>query len=281
MINFKLHCRPLLRGFLAVLICGMFGMVWSPAASADSVCPSGNLSGLMDTTCDIGSLQFTFVTLFGYNYSYDFSTQTYTYGTQWTASNFTFTPVSNGFTLAFDGGPQSITAPLGSNFSSYNGANLYFLIADLNGMISGINVTGGTLSATGNTSSNASYFGEVCGGTSCLENKLVGGTQTTQNGGTQYTENLQFQIGSLFSSGAGLVSPFDLYALNGDSASWDGTPITYTLDSVPVATPEPGSLLLLCTGLLGMATIRLRPSAKKTEASSVLLASGPEGGANA
>jgi len=54
-----LHRGSALRGLLAVVGCWMFTMAWSSTASASLACVGGNLSGLIGTTCDIGSLEST------------------------------------------------------------------------------------------------------------------------------------------------------------------------------------------------------------------------------
>ncbi len=265
MARFGLHLRHVFRGFLAVLIGGMFALAWSPAASADQACVTVNLSALIGTTCDIGSMQLTFTSFSSQYSNYDGSN--WTYSAPWTASDFTFMPETNGFSLAFDGGPQSITAPLGSDSRTFDEAILFFAVTVLNGDLTGLSVTGGGLSATGTTSSFAEYYGSVCD-TNC-DSSIYGATWTTQNMGTQTCSYCSEDdlFGSPFSNGVdGQVHPFDLGAYNGDSASWDGTPTTFILEgsSTPTPTPEPSTLLMLCAGLLGIATIQLRRRAKQS-----------------
>lgn len=72
-------------------------LVFAVPAKADTVCDAANFSSIVGTTCSIGSLTFTFN---GF----------YSFGGGWTASSLFFTPATNGFTLDFLGGPQSIAA---------------------------------------------------------------------------------------------------------------------------------------------------------------------------
>lgn len=53
-----------------------------------------------------------------------------------------------------------------------------------------------------------------------------------------------------FAQGEGFVEPFALATNTGGTASWDGTPTSFTFDSE--VTPEPSSYLLFGTGLLGI-----------------------------
>ena len=75
-----------------VCLCGRAKADGVPASSAST------LSALMGTTCVIGNLQFAF------NIGFSVSAP-------WSTSDFFFTPVPYGFTVSFDGGPQSVTSP--------------------------------------------------------------------------------------------------------------------------------------------------------------------------
>ena len=200
----------------------------SPAL-ADSDCAAGSLSTVMGTTCNIGSLQFTF--------------SDYT-ASSWTPSNFTLTPVSNGFTLSFDGGAQSITGPTSS--ISYDYFELYYYVTDLTGVLTGESVSGGELLTSGGTSIPpfAEYYGYTCPLGSDCETRI--GAFADSNGGPT-----SYAYGDPFSSGYAYAAPFSLEAGFGATASWDGTPTTFTYTSTPV--PEPGSLLLFATGLASLA----------------------------
>ena len=112
-------------------------------AMADSLCTAGSYSTIQGTTCDIGSLQFTFGSLGGANYSYDPSTGLYVYDSSWTDSDLSFTPTATGFTLGltnFDN--QSITAP--ANGWRYDFIEIPISVSALSGEIVRTTASGGT-----------------------------------------------------------------------------------------------------------------------------------------
>lgn len=201
----------------------------SPVAFGDSVCTAGGVSGLVGTSCDIGSLRFTFTSFFS------------TYGS---VNDYSFKPVTNGFTLSSGVGPQSITAP--SSGSAYDQAYLQYNVVDPNGVLTGESATGGTFSVSGNNFS----VGQLLGYTASNSNNISGTIYTYSSNGVVYNVNLQDQLsGNPFSSGDGTAYLFFLYGTNGNSASWDGTPTTFTYE---YTTPEPGSLALFGTGLVAV-----------------------------
>jgi len=82
----------------------VFLLAASLRAHATPSCAAGGLSTIAGTTCDIGSMTFSFGGLNSNSSN---------------ASDFNFTPVSNGFTLSFLGESQSITAPSNSYVEDY------------------------------------------------------------------------------------------------------------------------------------------------------------------
>ena len=112
-------------------------------AMADSMCTAGSYSTIQGTTCDIGSLRFTFGFLEGPNFSYDASTGLFSYYSPWTASDFSFTPTATGFAIglaSFDS--QSITAP--ANGFADDFIEIPFSVTALRGAILRTTSSGGT-----------------------------------------------------------------------------------------------------------------------------------------
>jgi hypothetical protein len=252
-----LHRRAILRNVLMLFVSWILAMACSPAARGDQTCASGNLASVVGTTCNIGALQFTFTGVTSYEQTFDPYTETYTDMTPWAASDFTFTRVTNGFTLAFSGGPQpqSVTAPLGADSTVDEYFSLSYNVIDSSGYIVGVGVTGGSLIATGATEWFSGQYGYV--ETPGDESEAYGTNQVLQNRGVVVTSVVQNGlVGPPISSGSGEASPVHLFAHNGDGAAWDGTPTTFTYDTVPA--PERGTSMLLCAGLFSIFFVRRR-----------------------
>src|SRR5581483_7028507 len=121
----------------------------APKLSADMLCAGGNLSTVVNTTCTIGSIQFQFGNLIS---NFDVESplgNAIQQSAPWTAANFDFTPVGNGFSLKFL--PGALTVAGIPNGSTGEYAQLPFTATYLgNGFISGVNISGGGVTVTGN-----------------------------------------------------------------------------------------------------------------------------------
>ena len=229
------------------VLLGVLLLASAASASADTLCVAGNLSGLIGTTCDIGDFRFTFTELASTNDAY--IGNTLSYSNPWSVNDFSLAPVANGFTLSFDGGPQSITT--GQFESSRDYAVLGYDVSVLQGFaIAGESVVGGTLSASGHGSpggSGAGYSGTLAstsGEADAYSQSFV------QNGPTLYINSQDRLFGYPIVSGGGEAFPFQLGAFDGYSASWDGSPTTFTYKTVFL--PEPNCLPLLSIVLISL-----------------------------
>jgi hypothetical protein len=132
-----------MKTIIVVAACAFACTHFASLLVADIIpCVSGNLSTVDNTTCDISSLQFTFTGLTSFDGGGS------TGNTPWTDSDFIFTVLSNGFELSGPP-PQKITSVAGSNDVWADYAYLNFQVTDLDGLITGLGVSGGTPSVSG------------------------------------------------------------------------------------------------------------------------------------
>jgi hypothetical protein len=217
---------------------------------ATPACVATDALSLLNTgTCDIGSLQFTFFGLERDNVGYDDigNTQIYLGDEEFALTDFTFTPVTDGFTLSYNPGPLSISppyVPTGIGIAIVD-IDLEFDVTDLDGPFAGVNVTG-TISENGNTANDTAV--------------IAGQLHSTGPNGGYLSDTLE-QIGGgpLVSSTQDLPPAFssalgDFYAASVDAQSgtayWGGSStITFDTATAVTTTPEPGSLVLLGSGL--------------------------------
>jgi hypothetical protein len=206
--------------------------------SANTVCVAENYSSIVGTTCDIGSLTFTF-------------DGTYSIAGGWTASDLYFIPGANGFTFDFDGGPQSVSAnnpvPFGGTVVSE--LELHFNVTAPPGYyLNGVNLL---------TSANFGASGlsalAIPGAISAPGVGQVGNYEVCSIIQSPNCQMLSFYYGPTppFPSTASFYDfVFGVEANNG-TAHWDGSPETYVF-SRDNNVPESSTLSLLATGLLGL-----------------------------
>ena len=219
------------------------------------VCVAGPVSGLIGTTCDIGVVEFTFT---------QFNDQAVNMPS-WSASDFSFIPLSNGFTLTFDGGPQTTVgkaAPPPWNPSYLDvgetaGLDFTFQVTNPGLQIGSLGIAGGALSM--GTHPWSSLFGEDIAeyswdmlSTSWPSSGLwVWDECILPNYCPTYTAGSHFPP---LTSGIGSAVPLELWSVADGvaaygGASWDGAPTNFTFSTATV--PEPGTMLLFSTMMLG------------------------------
>ncbi len=214
------------------------------AAYAGSVCVAANLSAVVNTSCSIGGMTFNFGALISQNSN----------GSPWTAANFNFVPLSNGFALAFLGGPQSLTAPSGMQVTDF--AELSFSMTDSAGITQAyVSPTGSNFlsqfSVSGTTGTSLAFNWLSVDQTSPHDFTLWQNSLTDINGALLYLTNSQAATPSFMNGDVGIAYPFVLQAQNGNSATWSGGTAYFTFNS-PFSIPEPSSLLLFGAGLVGL-----------------------------
>lgn len=265
----KMFTRFLTRVGCLLIVSAVF-LFYAPKASADStsVCTAGNLSTLVGATCDIGTLQFSFTGFTSITESCQpLSTLNCTDLAAPPVTDFDFTPVANGFMITFTGGPLSFSSSADS--SMLESARLLFSIDILNQptnkrlhtILTSMTFSGGKFSVSGTSGlSFANYLGSVAGpnagvsGGQSLTDFLGVVTSVTQQQGLQLNPNVPCADQVCITSGMGLDQIFAVVADKGNSASWDGAPTTVVFGTTTFEdpAPEPNTLLLISTGLLGL-----------------------------
>jgi hypothetical protein len=236
-------------------------------ARADSICETSNLSALIGTTCDIGSLQFTFT---GTSGELAVFTNTFTEETPLMPDDFTFIPLPDGFQLSGPG--AKITAPVppagsGEVDITDDIFELRFTVADLNGAITGVSAMGGNPTASGTRGASSAVrvalFPVLPPPSGCLE--AISSNVGEENLGTVSTEQTSSNPCGPIYFADGSAEPVNLSASNGDTASVD------TTTQFTFMTPEPGTLTLLLCGLMllvGFAYRAAHPASATAEVAS-------------
>lgn len=221
------------------------------------------LSTIMGTTCDIGSMTFTFDVFNGHIYS----PSSFFY-----ASDVNFTALSNGFTLSLLLGPQSLGSPQSGNWNQET-AILYFHVTSSLGITqahvswdpSDYAVNGGGSKARNAIDVRRStapwadtfewnelnYYGST--------SSVVASHGSSPSG--YYSTTCQYNECFLpITDGMGTATLTELYTRqeSGGTSYWNAHDTTFTFDTASASVPEPSIFVLLSTGLMALAGVARR-----------------------